>query len=86
MFAKDEQGAVKALQSNFNGVGDMIVPGDGDGTEPRAKVTDAQNSIYEQPNNKIIFQDLAGDGDVGTPDESSASAENESDSDESDGE
>lgn len=61
MFAKDDAGAVKSVQSSFNGVGDMIVPGNGDGTEPRAKATEVQKSIYEQPNNKIIFQDLDGE-------------------------
>lgn len=61
MFAKDDAGAVKSVQSTFNGVGDMIVPGNGDGTEPRAKATEVQKSIYEQPNNKIIFQDLDGE-------------------------
>lgn len=67
MFAKDDAGAVKSVQSTFNGVGDMIVPGDGDGTEPRAKATEVQNSIYEQPNNKIIFQDISGSQDLATP-------------------
>lgn len=61
MFAKDDVGAVKSVQSTFNGVGDMIVPGNGDGNEPRAKATEVQKSIYEQPNNKVIFQDLDGE-------------------------
>lgn len=75
MFAKDDVGAVKSVQSTFNGVGDMLVPGKGDGTEPREKTTEVQNSIYEQPNNKIIFQDLDGSQNVGTPRNSESDGE-----------
>lgn len=75
MFSKDEIGAVKSVQSTFNGVGDMLVAGNGDGTEPRVKATEVQNSIYEQPNNKIIFQDLDGSQNVGTPENSESEGE-----------
>ena len=73
----DTQGTIKQQVSQFNGMADTKIYDDAtrNNLTNERPATEMQNSIYNLPNNKLIFQDLgsvfapmAGSNDTGSND------------------
>ena len=66
----DTQGTIKQQVSQFNGMADTKIYDDAtrNNLTNERPATEMQNSIYNLPNNKLIFQDDAGSNDAGSND------------------
>lgn len=82
----DTQGTIKQQVSQFNGMADTKIYDDAtrNNLTNERPATEMQNSIYNLPNNKLIFQDLgllsasmAGSNDTGSNDTSSNDTDEE---------